>query len=79
MSEFMDIITSDNLSYKQKVLHLAQAAENSEHPIKTTAEFDRLLQLTHLTTCVRATLLTVLATSALTTRCLLRTVPSFAL
>ena len=42
MSEFMDIITSDNLSYKQKVLHLAQAAENSEHPIKTTAEFDRL-------------------------------------
>ena len=42
MSEFMDIITSDNLSYKQKVLHLAQVAENSEHPIKTTAEFDRL-------------------------------------
>ena len=44
MSEFMDIIASDNLSYKQKVLHLAQAAENSEHPIKTTAEFDRLFK-----------------------------------
>ena len=42
MSGFMDIITARNLTYKQKVLHLAQAAENSEHPLKTTKEFDRL-------------------------------------
>ena len=42
MSGFMDIITAGNLTYKQKVLHLAQAAENSEHPLKTTKEFDRL-------------------------------------
>lgn len=40
MSEFMDIITADNLTYKQKVLKLAQAAENSEHPIPTTPAFD---------------------------------------
>lgn len=40
MSEFMDIITAGNLTYKQKVLKLAQAAENSEHPIPTTPEFD---------------------------------------
>ena len=38
--EFLDIITASNLTYKQKVLHLAQAAENSVHPIKTTKEFD---------------------------------------
>ena len=38
--EFLDIITASNLTYKQKVLHLAQAAENSVRPIKTTKEFD---------------------------------------
>lgn len=40
MSEFMDIITASNLTYQQKVIHLAQAAENCEHPIKTSKEFD---------------------------------------
>ena len=40
MSEFMDIITASNLTYNQKLLHLAQAAENCEHPIPTTPEFD---------------------------------------
>ena len=40
MSEFMDIITASNLTYYQKLLHLAQAAENCEHPIPTTPEFD---------------------------------------
>ncbi len=40
--EYLDIITASNLTYKQKVLHLAQAAENSVSPIKTTKEFDRL-------------------------------------
>lgn len=39
---FMDIITSNRLTYKQKLLHLAQAAENSVNPIKTSKEFDRL-------------------------------------
>lgn len=42
MSEFMDIITASNLTYQQKLIHLAQAAENCESPIPTTAEFDRL-------------------------------------
>ena len=40
MSEFMDIITASNLTYGQKLIHLAQAAENCEHPIPTTPEFD---------------------------------------
>ena len=44
MSEFMDIITASNLTYQQKLIHLAQAAENCEHPIKTTPEFDRLFE-----------------------------------
>lgn len=39
-NEYLDIITARNLTYKQKVLHLAQAAENDVHPIKTTKEFD---------------------------------------
>lgn len=40
MSEFMDIITASNLTYGQKLIHLAQAAENRERPIPTTPEFD---------------------------------------
>lgn len=40
--EYLDIITASNLTYNQKVLHLAQAAENSVSPIETTPEFDRL-------------------------------------
>lgn len=44
MSEFMDIITASNLTYQQKLIHLAQAAENCEHPIKTTPGFDRLFE-----------------------------------
>ena len=39
---FMDIICASNLTYKQKLLHLAQAAENSVNPIKTSADYDRL-------------------------------------
>ena len=39
---FMDVICAKNLTYKQKLLHLAQAAENSVNPIKTSAEYDRL-------------------------------------
>lgn len=38
--QYMDIITASNFTYKQKVLKLAQAAENNCHPIKTTPEFD---------------------------------------
>ncbi|MBQ9059138.1 MAG: YjjI family glycine radical enzyme [Atopobiaceae bacterium] len=44
MSEFMDIITASNLTYQQKLIHLAQAAENCEHPIQTTPEFDRFFE-----------------------------------
>ncbi len=64
MSEFMDIITSNNLSYKQKGSTPGSGRRELEHPIRTTAEFDRLLKLTLLMTCVRATLRTALATSA---------------
>ncbi|WP_428378770.1 YjjI family glycine radical enzyme [Olsenella sp. Marseille-QA0557] len=39
--EYLDIITASNLTYKQKLLHLAQAAENNCNPIKTTKEFDK--------------------------------------
>jgi len=40
MGEYLDIITARNLTYGQKLLRLAQAAENSVHPIPTTREFD---------------------------------------
>ena len=42
MSEFMDIITSDNLSYMQKARALAQAAATCEPPLTTTAEGELL-------------------------------------
>lgn len=42
MSEFLDIATADNLTYKQKVMHLAQAAENSIHPIKLSKRAQEL-------------------------------------
>ncbi len=56
MSEFMDIITSDNLSYKQKLsLPGSGLPENlTEHPIKTTEEFDCLFAA-HALGRVRAT------------------------
>lgn len=41
---YLNIITASNLTYKQKVLHLAQAAENSVRPLKTTKEFDRFFE-----------------------------------
>lgn len=38
--DVMSIVTSRKLTYKQKKLHLAQSAENSVSPIKTTKRFD---------------------------------------
>ena len=38
--EFYDICTASNLTYKQKLLHLAQAAENSVDPIERPKEAD---------------------------------------
>lgn len=38
--EFYDICTASNLTYKQKLLHLAQAAENSIDPIERPKEAD---------------------------------------
>lgn len=36
--EFLDIATASNLTYRQKLLHLAQAAENSIEPIEQSEE-----------------------------------------
>lgn len=45
MSEFLDIATASNLTYKQKLLHLAQAAENSVQPIKLAPRTQELFNL----------------------------------